>query len=248
MKKRRVHRSLLNLQSVLCRDVIALIWKRCSWADVQTAFAAHGCTRGVDCRKYISACIAAGETERVKWIAEHCGGLYDGACREAVRKYQFETWTYIHSVRCACDGEMYPTCEEFAHMVIFRAGQSGHWSDVFAYHEAGCPYCVSLCSQAAAQGDLDALIRLRETGCPWNQHTSYHAAMSDYWHVVKWVVEHGGAMHDVVMSLAIDLDQDMMIRWLIENNQRVPASCRASLRDKWPLVHAQYSQLHGDVN
>jgi len=72
-----------------------------------------------------------------------------------------------------------------------EAAQNGSRLLLDWLHQNNCPMGVSVMRKAAAAGNLENLVRLRELGCPWDVSVSNAAKDAYQDEAFRWLVTNG---------------------------------------------------------
>lgn len=178
--------SLLGLSERMNRDVAVIIWSFCSWGDVQTAFAAHGCSLDLHVR-YACDCARNGYLERFKWAQTRGCALDVLMPQDASKHGHVDFLVYLHENNADMRQAVYCAAESNQIGVVKWARANDlpvEWLVLFA--------------RAAEFGHLDMLIHLQTVDeVPW-WHVLVSAATHGHARIIDWAYN----THDEQISIA----------------------------------------------
>lgn len=84
----------------------------------------------------------------------------------------------------------YPQHLDIKHKCMFSA-QNGNLDALKKARQEGCPWDWSTCAYAAAKGHIHILEWAHQNGAPMDEHVCNNAAANGHLHILKWARQHG---------------------------------------------------------
>jgi hypothetical protein len=94
-----------------------------------------------------------------------------------------------------------------------NAAMNGELYALQLAHQYGCPWDGKTCSNAALRGDLEMLKWAHDKGCPWDATTCSNAALSGNFELLKWAHDNGCPWDATTCSNAALRGDFEMLKW-----------------------------------